>query len=102
MVERPADFCGWSSRKRAFDRASRVTVTKNAGGGEHWVGEARRDDNVVVLSWLVGCDKHGVRLTDMNVERGIRGLKGMCSLHFNKLHLMSLNSEVEGMLQPHI
>lgn len=102
MVEGPINLYRRTAGRGTFDSASRVTVTKNASGSEHPRSEASGNDNVVVLRWLVSRDEHRVRLTNVNVERGVGCLKGMCSLHLYKLHFMTLNSEVEGMLQPHI
>lgn len=98
MVEGPVDLYRWTAGRGTLDRASRVTVTKNARGSENPRSEASGNDNVVVLSWLVSRDEHRVRLTNMNIERRVGRLKGMCSLHLYQLHFMTLNSKVEGML----
>lgn len=98
LVEGPVDLYGRTTGRGAFDRASRVAITKNAGGSEDPRSETSGNDDVVVLSWLVCRDEHGVRLADMNIERGVSCLKGVCSLHLYKLQLVTLNPEVEGML----
>lgn len=102
LVEWPINLDSWSTGNWTRDGAVGVTVAKNTSGSEDLRGETTGDDNVVVLRWLISSDKHRVGLANMNIKWGEGSLKGVSSFNFHQLHLVSLNSKVEGILQTHI
>lgn len=75
---------------------------EGTGGGVDFVGEATRNDNVVILAGLVGREEDRVRLTHVNVQRRVAHLERVRSFHLNQLHLVVLDPEVQRVLQPHI
>lgn len=85
-----------------MDRAGRVGIAENGGGGKNRGGEARGNDDVEVLSGLIRRDENGIRLADMNVKGREFGLEGVGSFNFNHLQSVALNSEVERVLEPHV
>lgn len=85
-----------------MDGAGGVGITENSGGGEDRSGEARRNDNVKVLSGLIRRDKNRIRLADVNVKGREFRLEGVGSFNFDHLQPVALNSEVERALEPHV
>lgn len=69
---------------------------KNSGCCENPGGETGRDNYIVILRLLVGHDQDRVGLTEVDVEGVISGLKSVRAFDLNQLHLMPLNSEVNG------
>ena len=98
LVQRPINLDGRSTRRWAWDSASRITVMKNSGSGEDWSGETTGNHNVVVLSGLIHRYEDGVRLPNMNIKGGVRSLKGVSSFYFCQCQPVALNAEVEWML----
>lgn len=96
LFKRPVDLSSWATRWRTRHTSSRVTVVKNGGCGEHLWGETSRDDNVVILWWLISCYQNREWLSQMNVKRAVSILQGVNAFHLNQQHLVTLDPEIDG------
>lgn len=95
LLDGPIDLSGRSSRNGAWKRLLWVTVVKCCSACEDPISETSWNNNVVVLRCLISCDKHRIRLSDMNIYWVIRRLYSVSSLNFNQFHDVALNPKVE-------
>lgn len=102
LVKRPVDLVGWSTGNRAWNCLVGVTVMKSGSGWKDLVSETSWGHNVEILGRLIHGNKHRIGLTHMDIKWLIHGLNGVGSLYFHQLHFMTLNSEIQWILKPHI
>lgn len=102
LVEGPSNLIGRSTWDGTRNSLLRITVMKNGCSGENPRGEARRNNNVVILSRLISCDQDRVGLPKMDVKGGICILKCMRSFNLHQFQRVALNSEVNGCCEPDI
>ena len=102
LVEGPVDLDGGPTRDWTRGWACRVGIVEGTSSCQHWRSETGWNNNVVVLSGLIGCHKHWVRLTHMHIKWGECGLKRVGPLNFHQLHLVTLDTEIERVLKANI
>jgi len=67
LSDGPIDLSGRSSRNGAGKRLLWVTVVKCWSACEDSISETSWNNDVVVLRCLISCDKHWIRLSNMNI-----------------------------------
>ena len=102
LLKGPIDLGGGSAWDWSRYRLLRVAVMKDGSAGENLVREASGHNNVVVFRWLIRCDEHWIRLSNMDINGGIGCLYCVSPLNFDQFHVVALNPEVETVLKSHV